>query len=170
MELEVLVSVAVRALIVYAFLFSVVRMLGKRKLGVHSAFDLIIAVLLADLASQAIFGTVTLLHALLAVGIVALVYTAGDYLGYRSTRLQRLLLQEPRTLVRDGEILPHALASERISKMELWSLLRQRGIDDLAEVKLAVLEPSGHLTVIRQEWAREALRGDLQAMRGGGEA
>ncbi len=170
MEVQVLLLVAVRAVIVYAFLFCVVRVLGKRKLGLHSAFDLIIAVLMADLASQAIFGTVTFLHALLAVGVVAVSYFVGDYFGYHSPRVQRLLIAEPRTLVRDGEILLHELASERVSKMELWSMLRQHGIDDLAEVKLAVLEPSGHLTVVRQDWAREALKGDLNAMLGRGGA
>ncbi len=166
MELQVLLMVAVRAVIVYAFLFCVVRLLGKRKLGVHSAFDLVIAVLMADLASQAIFGTVTLVHALIAVGIVAATYFFGDFLGYRNQRVQRLLIEEPRTLVRDGEILVHELNAERVSKMELWSMLRQHGIDDLAEVKLAVLEPSGHLTVIRQDWAREALKGDVNSMTG----
>ncbi len=166
MEVQVLMLVAVRAVIVYAFLFTVVRVLGKRKLGLHSAFDLIIAVLMADLASQAIFGTVTFLHALVAVAIVALTYFVGDYFGYHSPHMQRLLVAEPRTLVRDGEILLHELATERVSKMELWSMLRQHGVDDLGEVKLAVLEPSGQLTVIRQEWAREALLGDMNTMIG----
>lgn len=170
MEVAVLLLVVVRAVIVYAFLFGVVRVLGKRKLGLHSAFDLIIAVLLADLASQAIFGTVTFIHALLAVGVVAATYFAGDYFGYHSPRVQRLLLAEPRTLVRDGEILLHELAAERVSKMELWSMLRQHGVEELAVVKLAVLEPSGKLTVIRQEWAREALRGDVQSLRERGAA
>jgi len=165
MEMQVLLMVAVRAAIVYAFLFVVVRLLGKRKLGSHSALSLVIAILLADLASQAIFGTVSIGYALVAVSIVAAMYFIGDFFSYRHPRLQQLMIDEPRTLIRDGEILQHELAAERISTMELWSMLRQHGVDDLSEVKLAVMEPSGHLTVIRQEWAREALKSDLQMMR-----
>ena len=78
---------------------------GKRKLGVHSAFDLVLAIMMADLASEAIFGNVTLFHALFAMTIMGALQFAGYYFGARNARLQRLMSAEPTVLVRDGEIL-----------------------------------------------------------------
>ncbi|HEX2952043.1 MAG TPA: YetF domain-containing protein [Armatimonadota bacterium] len=162
MEYELLLAVALRATIVYVFLFAVVRILGKRQLGIHSALDLIVSILLADLASDAIFGSVTMVHSLLAVAIVATWHFAGRRVKYGSSHLQRWLTMKPTIVVRDGAILPHALRSERLPEAELWSLLRQQGIEDLSEVKQAILEPSGQLSVVRQDWAQHARKGDLQ--------
>lgn len=162
MELHLLVMVALRATIVYAFLFVMVRLMGKRHLGVHSAFDLIVAIVLANLASEAIFGAVTLLHSLFAVAIVAGWHFAGRHLRFHNAALQRWLVTEPTVIIRDGEILTHALRAERLPEAELWSLLRQQGVEEVAEVKLAILEPSGHVSIVRQEWARGARLGDLQ--------
>lgn len=161
MDMQVLAIVLARAAIVYAFLFIVVRLLGKRKLGVHSALDLVVAIVMADLASQAVFGTVTLTHGLFAVAVVAGLHFAGYHLRTRSRRVQRWLRVDPAILIRDGEVLAEVLATEHLAEADLWSLLRQHGIENIAEVKLAILEPSGHLSVVRQEWAREARRGDL---------
>ncbi len=162
MELQLLWAVALRVTIVYAFLLVVIRLLGKRSFGLHSAFDLVIAILLANLASEAIFGSVTLFYALFAVTIVAAWHFAGRHLHFRQPRLQRWFNVEPTVVIRDGQIVPHALQAERLPETELWSLLRQQGIEQLAEVKLAMVEPSGQLSVVRQEWAREARRHDIQ--------
>lgn len=164
MDIQVLLAVAIRASIVYAFLFVVVRMMGKRRLGLHSAFDLVVAILLANLASEAIFGSVTLLHGLFAAAVVAGWHLTGAYLGYRHARLQRWFSIEPRIMVRDGELLRRALDDEHLSEAEFWSLLRQQGIETMADVKLAILEPSGRLSIVRQDWAREAQKADLRAL------
>ena len=161
MELDLLITVVTRVTIVYAFLFLMVRLLGKRHLGLHSAFDLVIAILLANLASEAIFGTVTLLHCLLAIGMVTAWHFCGRRLSFHSPTVQHWLRSGPTVVVRDGELVPHALRAERLPEAELWELLRQQGISEITEVKLALLEPSGQLSLIRQDWAREARKSDL---------
>lgn len=163
MDMQVMLMVVARTTIVYAFLFGVVRLLGKRKLGVHTAMDLLVTILLADLASQAVFGTVSLWYGLLAVAVVGAWHFAGYQLSAHYPSWRRWLTDPPMVVIRDGEAVKEALAAERLSQDELASLLRQQGIDDLAEVKLAYLEPTGRLGVVRQEWARTAQRGDLRA-------
>lgn len=170
MDIHVLLMVVVRVVVVYAFLLGVVRLLGKRKLGDYSAFDLVIAVLLADLASEVVFGTVTLVHGLLAVGMIAAVHYGKHHLAYASPWLQHWLGGSPTVLVRDGEVQPHALRSERLSEATLLSLLRAEGAHELAEVKLAMLEPNGQLSVVRQDWAQPARQRDLTVVLQGGEA
>ena len=162
MELHLLLAVALRATIVYAFLLVVIRLLGKRSVGIHAAFDLVVAIILADLASEAITGGVPLSYALFAVALVAGWHYVGRLLHYQSPRLQRWLGGGPTVIIRDGQLMPHALQAERLSAEELWSLLRHHGIEQLTEVRLACVEPSGQLSIIRQEWAREARACDLR--------
>lgn len=162
MDIQILLIVAARATIVYAFLFGVVRVLGKRKLGIHTALDLIVTILLADLASQAVFGTVSLWYGLLAVVVVAAWHFFGYQMSAHHPRFRRWLRETPTVLVRNGQAEASALVAERMSPDELASLLRQQGISDVATVKLAYLEPSGRLSVIQQDWARPAQRGDLR--------
>ena len=126
MDISLLLFVAVRAIIVYVFLFTAVRLLGKRKLGIHSAFDLVVAIIMANLASEAIFGTVTLFHGLFAIATIAAVHFTGYYFSARNTRLQRLINAEPVVLIRDGEILVQALKAEHLPEADLWSLLRRQ--------------------------------------------
>lgn len=164
MEILLLLMVAVRVTIVYAFLFVVVRLLGKRHLGIHSAFDLVVAIIMADLASEAIFGTVTLLHSLFAVGVIAVWHYTGRFLGYRYAGTHPWLTVKSRVLVRDGAIIPHALRAERLPESDLWSMLHEHGVEELDEVKLATLEPSGRLSVVRQEWARDARKADVTSI------
>ncbi|MHB9131117.1 MAG: DUF421 domain-containing protein [Armatimonadota bacterium] len=167
MDMHVLLAVAARAVIVYIFLFGVVRLLGKRKLGAHSLFDLLIAILLANLAGETITGRVTLPFGLFAAALVAGWHFLGYYSNYRSLRLQRVLEVEPTVMVRDGEVLTQALEDERITPDEFESLLRQAGVVQVEEVKLAFLEPSGRLSIVWQEWAREVRKADLQILQRG---
>ena len=118
MDIHVLGMIVVRASVVYAFLFLVVRAMGKRKLGAHSALDLVIAVLLADVASQAIFGSISLAYGLFALLVVAGWHYAGHYFAARDTGWVRRLAPEATVLIRDGEVLTEALRAERLSDAE----------------------------------------------------
>jgi len=154
MDLHVLLLVALRASVVYAFLIVVVRMLGKRKVGdAGSAFDLIVAVLLAALAAQAVFGSVTLLSGLFAVAVVGAWHLANYHLSAKHPRWQRMLTPMPTVLVRDGEILRDALKAEQMTDAELRWLLREHGINDPGEVRVATLEPSGVISVVHKDQA-----------------
>jgi uncharacterized membrane protein YcaP (DUF421 family) len=153
MDLHVLSTVAIRVVVCYLFLFALVRVLGKRRLGAHSAFDFVVTILLANLAAEAIFGAVSIFHALFALALIGVLQHGRAVLTARQPRLARWLFGEPRVLIRNGEMLPAALHAERLSEAEIWSMLRREGVGDLGEVKLALLEPSGHMSVVRQDAA-----------------
>ena len=67
----------------------------------------------------------------------------------------------PRILLDDGRVNARALRREAITKTELGSIARDRGFASLAELALIVLEPNGHIAVMREE-AAERRRGELQ--------
>jgi uncharacterized membrane protein YcaP (DUF421 family) len=165
MDVRDLALTALRASMVYVFLLVVVRLLGKRTVGNFSAFDLIVALILGEIVDEPIFGDVPLVQAFVAIVVVAGWHYLNSYLTSRNTAIERLTSGEPRVLVKDGKPVKEAMAIEHVNEEELMSLLRLHEIDDLREIKRATLEPSGTLSVIKTEEAKELQKGDLAKVR-----
>jgi uncharacterized membrane protein YcaP (DUF421 family) len=161
MDPQDLLHTALRASLVYLFILFVVRLLGKRSIGNLSAFDLIVALMIGEVSDEIIFGDVTLQKGFVAVVVIALWHFVNAWTSYRSKAIDKLTAGSPRVLVEHGQIHREALAAERLSEDELWSNLRMQGVEDLAEVRQACLEPSGHVSVLLEDWARPIEKRDL---------
>jgi uncharacterized membrane protein YcaP (DUF421 family) len=161
MDVHELAMTALRATAIYVVLLVVVRLLGKRTVGAATAFDFMVALILSEVVDEPIYGDVPLVQGLVVIGVVAGWHAINSYLSYRSQRFDRLTGGEPTLLVENGEIQRRGMRQERINEEELWSLLRLQGIEDLRDVKEAVLEPDGILSVIKTEEARELQKRDL---------
>lgn len=159
-----LAETAARATLVYALLLFVIRVLGKREIGNFTAFDLLVALMLGEIADEIIYGDVSILTGVVTVVTIAAWDLLNSWAGYKSSFIERLTGSSPRVLVKDGRVIEEALARERVSRDELHSLLREQGLDesDIVEVKAATLEPSGKLSVIRHEWAKPLQKSDLK--------
>jgi uncharacterized membrane protein YcaP (DUF421 family) len=161
MDPQDLLLTAVRATIIYFFLLLVVRLLGKREVGATSAFDLIVALMLGEVVDEAIFGDVSMVKGMLAIGVVGVWHFANSWASYRSQVIDKLTGASPTVLVQDGQILHDHLAKERMNEAEVWSELRLMGVDKIEEVKKATLEPNGKISVLQQEWAKPVQKSDL---------
>lgn len=152
------VEIAARAALLYAILLVVVRLLGKREIGSLSAFDLIVTLILGEVVDEVTFGAVALLDGLVAIGVIALLHIGVSWASYRWSTLRRVLEGAPTALVEAGRIVREGLRRERISPEELWSLLRQEGVeeDELATLERVLLEPDGKLSVRRRRAAASA--------------
>ncbi len=141
-----------RPLIVYTFLLVMFRLLGKRQVGQMTPFDLIVLLILSNVLQNAMIGpdnsvTGGLIGALTVLGANWLVGRAA----FASPRLERMIEGVPTLLVHEGRLVETNLRRETVSREELLSNLRSQGVFDLREVRSAVLEPSGKLSVLRQE-------------------
>ncbi len=141
-----------RPLIVYTFLLVMFRLLGKRQVGQMTPFDLIVLLILSNVLQNAMIGpdnsvTGGLIGALTVLGANWLVGRAA----FASPRLERVIEGVPTLLVHEGRLVETNLRRETVSREELLSNLRSQGVFDLREVRSAVLEPSGKLSVLRQE-------------------
>jgi uncharacterized membrane protein YcaP (DUF421 family) len=152
---------ALRSLAVYALVLLIIRLLGKRTIGNFTAFDLLVALMLGEVVDEIIFGDVTFLQGALAIVIIAGAEYAASWLGLRHRRIHRILEGVPAVLVQDGRFQLRGMLRERMSQKEILAELRLQGIDDLGEVKLAVLENSGEVSVLRQPWAEPLKKADL---------
>jgi uncharacterized membrane protein YcaP (DUF421 family) len=146
-----LVEVVVRGTFVYLFLLACMRIF-RRGAGTIGVTDLLLVVLIADAAQNAMgseYRSIT--EGAVLVATILFWDFALDALGYRFPIVRRLIRPAPLQLVQDGRILKRNLRKGLVTEEELKSLLREQGVEDPAEVKLACLEGDGHFSVVKQE-------------------
>ena len=142
-------EVIVRTAVVYLFLVLILRLSGKREVGQMSILELIVILLISDAVQNSMVGDdMTLAGGLLAVlTLLGLDYGLSRLTG-RSRRLRRAIEGEPRLLVRDGRLLDQALREEKIEPEKVRAAVRAQGVARVEDVRLAVLETDGSISVI----------------------
>ena len=162
MEIQELLFTALRSVALYAIMLIVIRLLGKRTVGNFSAFDLLVALMLGEVVDEIIYGDVNFFQGTTAILVIAAAKYLTSYLSYTSDSLNRILDGTPRILIRNGNIEKQGLKHELINPKELLASLRLHGISDMREVKLATMEVDGIISVIKEQWAENLQKMDLQ--------
>jgi uncharacterized membrane protein YcaP (DUF421 family) len=154
-------QIVLRGSAVYWLLFLLFRFVVRRDLGAVGLADLLVLVLVADAAQNAMAGD----YRTVGDGAILILTLIGwnvaiDWLSYHIPWLQWLAEPKPVPLVRDGKVLNRNLEREAISEKELLSKLRQHGCDRFEQVKAATLEPDGEVSVVlrRPQPDRESSR------------
>jgi uncharacterized membrane protein YcaP (DUF421 family) len=162
MEIQELLFTAVRSVALYAIMLVVIRLLGKRTVGNFSAFDLLVALMLGEVVDEIIYGDVNFFQGTTAILVIAGAKYLTSYLAYTSDALNKILDGIPRILIRNGNVQNEGLKHELINPKELLAALRLHGISDMREVKLATMEVDGLISVLKEEWAENLQKIDLQ--------
>ena len=139
----------IRAALIYVFLLLVLRVAGKRQVGQLSPFDLVLLLVLSNAVQNSMNGGDNSVTAgmILVLTLFCLNSLVG-YLSHRSKKLELIVEGKPQILVHNGVVDEEILARARISRHELMSAVRQVGIAELAEVRVAILENNGRINVI----------------------
>lgn len=141
----------IRSILVYTFLLIALRLGGKRELGQMNGFDLVVLLLLSNTVQNAIIGND---NSVLGGFVGAVTLLTINYLivrlAYRYPRISRLVEGKPTVLISNGRVILEHLAAEAVTEAELRTSLRHQGLEEFAEVKTAILETNGSLTVERQ--------------------
>ena len=140
-----------RSAVVYLFLLVSFRLAGKRLLGQLSAFDLVVLLIISNVLQNAAIGDDTSLGGgLLGTFVIIGLNWLFARLTYRHKRLQRLVENVPTVLVRHGEVLHANLDREHMSMAELRAALRKEGVASMSEVRWAILEEDGRVSVVHR--------------------
>ena len=150
-------EIVVRGTVMYLALFFLLRFVLRREAGALGITDLLVIVLLADAAQNAMAGEYQSITdgLVLVVTIVAWSYVL-DWLSFKSSFFRRVIRPPRVLLVRDGRALPDALEREKISMDELMGEVRTHGIDDLGRVRRAYIESDGMISVITERDAESS--------------
>ena len=142
----------VRGSAVYWFLVIVFRFVLRRDTGSVGIADILLLVIIADAAQNAMAGEYrSITDGLILVSTIIGWNVLIDWVCFKSPRLRRLFEPKELQLVRDGRILHRNLRQERISVEELMGKLRENGVEDVKEVKAAYIEPDGEISVIKKK-------------------
>jgi len=143
-------EIVLRATAMFAVVYLLVRVLGKRELGQMTPFEFIVMVVVGDLIQQGVTqNDFSLTGATLAITTFAFWGLVLSWMSYLSPRAERLLEGEPRVIVKDGELLVGSTKRDRLTRSEIESEMRLAGISSMQDVAWAVLEPNGKISFIR---------------------
>lgn len=147
-------ELVVRGTAMYWFLFLLFRFVLRRDVGSIGIADVLLLVLIADAAQNAMAGSYeSITDGCLLVATIAGWNWLVDFATWRSAILRRLLEPQPLPLVRNGQVLRRNMRREFITVEELMSQLREHGLDSLEQVKTATMENDGQISVIRRDGA-----------------
>ena len=144
-------QVALRGVLVYAALIVILRFAKKRSLGRATALDVVIVITIGSLASRGITGNAPLGNSLAAVIALLAVHWLVSLVTRDHSTISDWIKGRPRRIIVNGEVDQKALVAAHMSDDDLDEDLRQQGVADPKEVKLAMLERSGQLSVIKNK-------------------
>lgn len=141
-----------RACVIYVLVMVLVRVSGKRAVGQFTPFDLVLLILLGNAVQNGINGGDNSLTgaAIMATTLIALNYLVA-WQTSRNRSVERWVEGEPVVLARDGKVFRQVLRRELVSHDDFAEALRMNNIDDVGDVRLALLETNGRISVIPRE-------------------
>jgi len=155
------VSLFLRTLFIYFFILLMIRIMGAREIGQLTVFDLVVSIMIAEMGSIVLEEDMPLLAAVIPIATLVLTQMALAFVFMRSKRIRDLVDGKPAVLIADGNIREDELARQRYNLDDLLSQLRENQIFNVADVEMAVLEPSGKLNVLPKREKRPLTREDL---------
>ena len=147
-------QIVMRAAIVFAILYVIARLVGKRELSQMNPFELLLLIVMGDLIQQGVTQEdYSMTGATLAVGTFALLSVGLSWLTWRYRRPRNMIDGVPTVIVKDGEIVMDVARYERVPVDELMEAMREQQIRDVADVDLGVLEPDGRYSFFTRSGA-----------------
>jgi len=146
------IEIVCRGSLVYLALFILLRVVLKREAGTVGIPDLLMIVLIADASQNAMsadYHSVT--DGLILVATIVFWNYALDWLGFYVPGIRRLIEPEALPLIRNGQLLRKNMRKELVTEDELIGLLREQGIENIADVKDARMESDGRVSAIRKD-------------------
>jgi uncharacterized membrane protein YcaP (DUF421 family) len=145
-------DIVLRAAFIFAFIYVVMRGIGRRELSSLEPFDLIVIVVVGDLIQQGVTqDDYSVTGAVLAVSTICLLTVIVSWASWRFPRLRPALEGTPIVLLEDGKPIVANLRRERITIDELAAQARLQQIESLEKVQWAVLETTGNISFIPKQ-------------------
>ena len=144
-----LLEIFIRGSIMYLFMFGLLRIF-RRQAGSIGIADLLVIVVIADAAQNGMAGdSKSITEAVLLISTIIFWDFFLDWLAYKSKFFERILEPQRLKIIKDGRFLRRNMRKEMILQEELESKMRQNGIEDVSEIKIACLESDGHFSFIK---------------------
>jgi uncharacterized membrane protein YcaP (DUF421 family) len=151
-----------RTILLYFLVMITVRLMGKHQIGQLQPFELVIAIMISELAAIPMQDTeIPLLNGIIPIITLLFIQTSLSLITLKSTRARRLICGNASILIANGHVNETEMARLRYSLTDLLEQLRLKDIANIADVEFAILETSGKLSVILKSQKRPVNPEDL---------
>lgn len=150
------IAPVIRIAIVYLFLLALFRLAGRRTLADISPFDFVLLLVISEMVQEAVVAEdPSMINAILLCSMLVAIDIGLSLLKQRSPRLDRWLEGHPVLLLQHGEPVTDALRKMRIDEDDILAAAREsQGLERLDQIRFAVLEKTGHISIVPEPDAR----------------
>ncbi len=146
---ETVLLVAARALILYTLVVVVMRVMGKRQVGEMQPYELVIAIMIAELAAVPMGDNgIPITNGIVAILMLLVAEVMLSVVSLHSEKAREIICGKPTILINDGRLVPEAMRESRVNLNDLMEQLRTKNYPDISDVAYAILETTGHISVI----------------------
>lgn len=141
-------TIALRTVIIYFLVLIFLRLMGKREIGKLSVFDLVISIMIAEIAVFVLEDPKKpMAHGLLPMALLVLIQIAVAYLALKNEKVRRWMDGRPSVIIENGQLNREEMRKQRYTLDDLMLQLRENRITNPNDVEFAVLETTGKLSV-----------------------
>jgi uncharacterized membrane protein YcaP (DUF421 family) len=151
-KMSELAMMIVRTIFLYLLILIIFRLMGKREIGELSVFDLVVNIMIAEMAVMAIEETTAvMLHSVASIIVLMMIQITMARLSLKSKKFRDVVDGSPTIIINQGKIDEKAMLKQRYNFDDLLQQLREKDIHNIADVEFAILEPSGKLSVFEKD-------------------
>jgi len=155
-------NLIIRTMLLYFYLVSIMRLMGKRQLGQLEPVDLVIALMISELATLPMEDNrIPLIYAFVPITTLVVLQITTSVIELKSEKLRTLLNGEPSILVKDGKVDIKELRHLRYNLDDLLEELRLKGYFNLNEIHYAIMETNGDISILPKNSCSPPNREDL---------
>ena len=152
----------IRATVLYAIIIFLIRLMGKRQIGELQPSELVITMLLSEIASIPMQdNTIPIVNSIVALFVLVAFEILTSAAGLKSYRLRSFLQGHPVIVIRDGKIDMKALKKLRMTVNDLLTALREKDVFEISQVSYAIFETTGKISVLLKPEHRNSTAADL---------
>ena len=149
--MDVYLGIIFRTLFLYLLIIVIFRLMGKREIGELSILDLVVFIMIGEMAVIAIENTKDpLLHSVIPMVLLMIIQITLALISLKSKKFRDLVDGQPSIIINRGKIDENAMRKQRYNFDDLMTQLREKDIRSIADVEFAILESSGSLSVIEK--------------------
>ena len=150
-ELDIYLGIIFRTAVIYLVIWFLFRMMGKREVGELSVLDLVVSIMIGDIAVLSFEDLEKpFIRQTIPMFVLAILQITLAFASLKSVKLRNFMDGKPQIIINQGKIDEKAMRRQRYNFDDLLTQLREQGIIDINEVQFAILETSGKLSVIKK--------------------
>ncbi len=147
-----MLTLLIRTILIYIIVTVAVRLMGKRQVSDMQTSELVITLIISEVASLPLENAERpLLNSLVPIMVIVAIELLVSLLMMKSKRFRSLICGHPIIIIKDGQMIDTQLRKLRISREDVYSLLREKNIADESTVRWGIIEPNGTLSVLTDD-------------------